>query len=39
MASLTMRSGFRDEDGRIVELNVVSLVDTVISYVGLVRML
>jgi hypothetical protein len=31
-------SGFRGEDGRIVKLNVVSLVDTVFSYGGLVRM-
>jgi hypothetical protein len=33
MASLTVWSiGFRGEDGRIVELNAVSLVDTVFSY-------
>jgi hypothetical protein len=31
-------SGFRGEDGRIVELNVVSVVDTVFSYGGLLRM-
>jgi hypothetical protein len=30
-------SGFRGEDGRIVELNSVSLVDTVFSYSQLVR--
>jgi hypothetical protein len=31
-------SGFRGKGGRIVELNVVSLVDTVFSYGRLVRM-
>jgi hypothetical protein len=31
-------SGFRGEDERIVELNAVSLVDTVFSYGRLVRM-
>jgi hypothetical protein len=31
-------SDFRGEDGRIVELNAVSLVDTVFSYGRLVRM-
>jgi hypothetical protein len=31
-------SGFRSEDGRIVELNAVSLVVTVFSYGRLVRM-
>jgi hypothetical protein len=31
-------SGFRGEDGRIVELNAVSVVDTVFSYGQLVRM-
>jgi hypothetical protein len=31
-------SGFGGEDGRIVELNSVSLVDTVFSYGRLVRM-
>jgi hypothetical protein len=31
-------SGFLGEDGRIVELNAVSLVDTVFSYGRLVRM-
>jgi hypothetical protein len=31
-------SGFRGEDGRIVELNAVSVVDTVFSYGRLVRM-
>jgi hypothetical protein len=31
-------SGFRGEDGRIVELNAVSLGDTVFSYGRLVRM-
>jgi hypothetical protein len=30
--------GFRGEDERIVELNVVSLVDTLFSYGRLVRM-
>jgi hypothetical protein len=42
MASLTMRavhiSGFCGKDGSIVELNAVSLVDTVFSYGRLVRM-
>jgi hypothetical protein len=32
-------SGFHGEDGRIVDLNVVSLVDTAVSYSRLVRML
>jgi hypothetical protein len=32
-------SGFRGEDGRIVEMNAVSLVDTVFSYGPLVRMI
>jgi hypothetical protein len=31
-------SRFRGEDGRIVELNMVSLVDTVFSFCRLVRM-
>jgi hypothetical protein len=31
-------SGFRGEDGRIVEMNAVSMVDTVFSYGRLVRM-
>jgi hypothetical protein len=31
-------SGFRDEDGSIVELNAVSLVDTVFSYIRFVWM-
>jgi hypothetical protein len=31
-------SGFRGEDGRTVEMNAVSLVDTVSSYGRLVRM-
>jgi hypothetical protein len=31
-------SGFDSEDGRIVELNAVSLVDTVFTYGRLVRM-
>jgi hypothetical protein len=31
-------SGFRGEDGRIEELNTMSLVDTVFSYGRLVRM-
>jgi hypothetical protein len=31
-------SGFRGEDGRIEELNAVSLFDTVFSYGRLVRM-
>jgi hypothetical protein len=31
-------SGFSGEDGRIVELNAASLVDTVFSYGRLVRM-
>jgi hypothetical protein len=31
-------SGFRGEDGKIVELNVVSLVNNVFSYGRLVRM-
>jgi hypothetical protein len=31
-------SGFRGENGRIVELNAVSLVDTVFGYGRLVRM-
>jgi hypothetical protein len=31
-------SGFQGEDGRIVELNAVSLVDTVFSYGRLLRM-
>jgi hypothetical protein len=31
-------SGFRGEDGRIVKLNAMSLVDTVFSYGRLVRM-
>jgi hypothetical protein len=31
-------SGFGGEDGRIVELNAVSLVDTVFSYARLVQM-
>jgi hypothetical protein len=31
-------SGFHGEDGRIVELNAVSLVDTVFNYGRLVRM-
>jgi hypothetical protein len=31
-------SGFRGEDGRIAELNAVSLVDAVFSYGRLVRM-
>jgi hypothetical protein len=31
-------SGFRGEDGRIVELNTVSVVDTLLSYDRIVRM-